>query len=177
MILKKAAPENLDKDVLKEMGMRLNQGPDSSGEIYKRVSDQHQLNVMVYWFPMFKTLFKLVQIGLTIKKRANLLRKKVANDEKKRTIAMDVATEDTIAKDLGFCDTISAEAERMRNGELSTIARKKAQIESKYNALNTDDDVFFQEYFRMWGTLLSYTLNQERRGFIYLLWKSYQQAA
>ena len=149
LLLKKAAPENLDKDVLKEMGMRLNQGPDSSGEIYKRISDQHQLKVMVFWFPMFKTLFKLVQIGLTIKKRANLLRKKVANDEKKRTIAMDVATEDTIAKDLGFCETISAEVERMRNGELSTIARKKAQIESKYNALNTDDDVFFQEYFRM----------------------------
>lgn len=126
MILKKAAPETLDKDVLKEMGMRLNQGPDSTGEIYKRVSDQHQLNVMVYWFPMFKTLFKMVQIGLTLKKRANLLRKKDANEEKKRVIAMDVAAEDVIVKDLGFCDTISAEAERMRNGELSTIARKKA---------------------------------------------------
>lgn len=74
--IRKCKPQNLDKDDLKKMAAEINQDAEGKqGSIARQIVQTDEPAKYTEFFAHFKVLFKLVQIGLSMK-RVNQIKKK-----------------------------------------------------------------------------------------------------
>lgn len=74
-------------------------------------------------------LFKLVQSGLTLKKKLNLARQQLSYDKQIEEIKVKVDTQKALIKNLDFHQRMTAEAERIQAGEYAAIANKQLRLQ------------------------------------------------
>ena len=75
--VRKCKPEILDKGDLQSMAERINiNSSGKAGDIAESITDHNQPQKYLHFFCHFKVLFKLVQIGLSVKKMVKLQKEK-----------------------------------------------------------------------------------------------------
>lgn len=127
--IKKADSSLIEKDTLKRMAGEINQ----DGTILSALMNPSNAAENVQFIPYFKVLFKLVQMGLTKKNKVNLERKQVTADKTLADLQVQIETQDAIIENLAFHETVSAEASRSRENDITNIETKSAQLSSKMN--------------------------------------------
>jgi hypothetical protein len=76
--IRKCKPETLDKNFLREIANKINTDTDGkSGAIATAITQVDEPTKYINFFCHFKVLFKLVQIGLSVKKQEKLEKEKV----------------------------------------------------------------------------------------------------
>ena len=76
--IRKCKPETLDKNFLREIANKINTDADGkSGAIATAITQVDEPTKYINFFCHFKVLFKLVQIGLSVKKQEKLEKEKV----------------------------------------------------------------------------------------------------
>lgn len=148
--VKKSDPSTLDKESIKKIADEVNQTMDGvQGTLLAAVSQPSTASEMVKFFPYFKILFKLCQIGLTMKNKVNLERKLVQHQNSLKDLEAKVATEQRIIENLDFHRRISAEADRTRNYEVVELENKERELRAKIDAgkIYNNPDQFYMKYF------------------------------
>ena len=139
-LIRKCKPEELDKDYLKGMAQEINvNDKNESGSIAKRIVQTDQPTMYLPLFCHFKVLFKLVQIGLSVKRVKNLQRKKDAADREKSDILTKIAEEKAILKELEFHKEMRKEAQRIKEQEIKFLVNKRAAVQARLDRLNQSD--------------------------------------
>ena len=119
------------------------------GKILESLMSTSAVQENVVYFPFFKVLFKLTQIGLTVRNR-NALQRGIEGTEK--TIAeAKISMEQTfdLMENLNFQESMMAEMERSRNEDMQVIVNKQNELQQKINnvAFVQDQQAFAQWYY------------------------------
>lgn len=146
--VKKCDPSKLDKAYLSELAGMVTMNSDGArGKILESLMSNSGVQENVVYFPFFKVLFKLTQIGLTMRNR-NALQRGIEGTEK--TIAeAKISMEQTfdLMENLNFQETMMAEMERSRNEDMQVIINKQNELQQKINAVAFAQD---QQAFAQW---------------------------
>jgi len=71
--IKDCTPTDRDRVWLQDMAKSVNMGgKGDKGDLLREVSEPANINDMVHFFPHFKVLFKLAQLGMTLTKQTSL---------------------------------------------------------------------------------------------------------
>lgn len=150
--LKKCDPSTLEKEFIKKIADEVNQSLDGvQGVLLAAVSQPSTASEMVKFFPYFKILFKICQIGLTMKNKTHIERKLEQAVKSMKDLEVKVATQQAIFENLDFHRRISAEADRTRNYEIVELENKERELIAKINAgkIYYNAAQFQKKYFGM----------------------------
>lgn len=148
--VKKCDPSKLDKAYLSQLAGEITMDNDGRrGKILESLMSSSGVQDNVVYFPFFKVLFKLNQIGLTVRNR-NALQRGIEGTEKtiaEAKISMDSTFE--LMENLNFQESMMAEMERSRNEDMQVIVNKQSELQQKINAIAfcQDQQAFAQWYY------------------------------
>lgn len=136
--IRKCKPELLDKDDLKRIALRINVDAEGQpGDVQKNMTQVDDPAKYVALFPHFKVLFKLVQMGLSKKRMANLQRKLDANDKEVAAVDRAIETETSVIENLRYHHMMAQEGQRLRDHEVNFLNGKKMSLEQRISDLQT----------------------------------------
>ena len=117
--IRRCKPESLDKDDLKDIAQKINQDAEGSQGVYaKNITQTNEPTKYLDFFCHFKVLFKLVQIGLSVKRLDNLEKKKDKISKDVQELKSKIQDEEQVAEQLGFHENIRKEAQRIFDQEI-----------------------------------------------------------
>lgn len=130
--VRKAKPELLDKDDLKRIAMAINLDEEGQpGRVQQKILSVDDPTKYIAFFCHFKVLFKLVQIGLSKKRQANLQRKLDANTKQLSDNDKQIDTEELAIENLSVHHLMAKEAQRLRTTEIQFLNGKKSSLEKR----------------------------------------------
>ena len=95
------------------------------GALLAAVSDSTQADAMLPFFSYFKVLYKLAQMGMTLKKKQSLQRKAETSKRELEELTISQTSAQRLVDNLSFHERMTAQAERIRQGELAALHNKK----------------------------------------------------
>lgn len=140
--VRKCNPAALEKEHISQIGYRVNRDQkDMEGDIVSAMMNANYVNELSPFYPYFKVLFKLVQSGLTLKKKMNLQRQQVNYDKQIEEIKVKIETQKALIKNLDFHKRMTQEAERIQAGEYEAIASKQLRLQQTYDQIASANHV------------------------------------
>jgi len=136
----------MDKEVVKAMAYRVNcDAEKEAGDIQKAMTDKLKAEENLIFYVHYKLLFKLVQMGISIRKMNGLQKGINATVERNKELDVKVTTWKTISDNLAFGTMLKSEADRMRNEEIATLQKKHDMLKEEIEKIESKD--FVQDYF------------------------------
>lgn len=123
--VRKAQPDLIDKDDLKAIALRINvDSAGQPGDIQREILQVDQPTKYILFFAHFKILFKLVQMGLSMKRMNNLTRKLDENNRNLAEVNKSISVQQEIIANLACSDAMLREANNIRTCDLELINNK-----------------------------------------------------
>ena len=123
-------PEALDKDDLKGIACLINQDAEGAqGKYAKNITQTDEPTKYLDFFCHFKVLFKLVQIGLSVKRLENLNKKKDKCALEIQELKAKIQDEESVAEQLKFHEGMRKEATRIRECEIRFLQQKRENVQ------------------------------------------------
>lgn len=130
--VKKCDPSFHEKPWIRDAAQTVNMDLEGvKGSILQAVTNAGNLQDMAPFFPYFKILYKLCQIGMTLKSKQSLVRKQQAAKKEMEDLKVQQETAQALVDNLSFHERITAEVARIRTGELAAIIQKEQMIYEK----------------------------------------------
>ena len=148
---KSCDPAAMEKSFIQDVAESVNMTQDGvKGSLLKSVSDSTAADAMLPFFPYFKVLYKLCQMGMTLKKKQSLQRKAETSKRELEELEISQVSAQRLVDNLGFHERMTAQANRIRSSELATMVAKKEQLEQKMRELMIyeNEQAFRQQYFQ-----------------------------
>ena len=124
--IKKCDPAKYDKQMLKELRNEVNNNSEGKpGAILALVLNPAVAEKMQHFYPYFKVLFRMVQIGLTSRRKTVLDMKQLTNDKQIEAINVDIAALQAQIDNLNFHERMTGEVARGQADELASLEHKK----------------------------------------------------
>ena len=119
------------------------------GKILKGISDAAESKNLIPFFPYFKVLFKLCQIGMTMKSKQSKQRREEEASKTMANLQVNVETQEALIENLAFRDLIEDEVKRSQDQELAALMNKRQQLEAQIRDLQAyeNKEAFLQDYF------------------------------
>lgn len=138
--LRKIKPENLDKDHLKRIAHKIKIDSDGQpGEVYNHLQKTENAARYLLFYSHFKILFKMVQIGLSVKRVKNIQRKLDKDNATATELANQLKDENAVLDELKVTEQMVEEAERMRAEEIRVLSEKRDQLTRRIQELSSKD--------------------------------------
>ena len=131
--IKKADASALEKSWIQKIAIDVNQGEDTKGRLLEAVMNPNVAEHMVPFIVLFKIVFKMAQIGMTLKTKQNLVRKQDTMKKEMDDAAVQIDTQLSYIENLSFSERIQGEANRIRNEDVYTLQMKKNTLETFIN--------------------------------------------
>ncbi len=148
---KSCDPAAMEKAFIQSVAESVNMSLDGvKGRLLILVSDSTTSEAMLPFFPYFKVLYKLCQMGMTLKKKQSLERKAENSKKEMDELNIEQVTAQAIVDNLAFHERMTAEAGRTRQEELAALMRKERALANKIQELQLykDEARFREQYFR-----------------------------
>lgn len=134
--IKKCDPSQMERQFIQSVAQQVNQrniageGKASieQGEILRAVSDANNATHMLPFFPYFKLLFKLCQLGMTLKKRQSLEMKQVSADVYIKDKKVSATTAESQVGNLSFHEKISEQVNRTMQQDIAALVSKQERL-------------------------------------------------
>ena len=144
--IRKVKPEKLDKELVKAMAHRVNQDSEAQpGDVQKHMTSKESCADNLIFFVHYKLLFKLTQMGISIRKMNGLTKGLKVTEDRNKQLQVKATTYQTISDNLAFGPMLKNEADRMRNDEIATLQTKHDMLKAEIEKITEKD--FVQEYF------------------------------
>jgi|Transcript_40596 hypothetical protein len=132
--IKECFPEDADKAWLQKMATSVNQpiGEGSvKGSLLKAVTEATTSSDMAPFFPYFKILYKLAQLGMTICKKTSLERQVAEKTKAMDDSQIEMEKQQAIVDNLSFYQRVQDEVNRASEEELYTLNFKSQDLRRK----------------------------------------------
>lgn len=143
--IRKCHPELLDKETITKIAESVNQADSQPGDTQKFMVQVERAKVNVHFYVHYKLLFKICQMGFTIRKKIGLEKKILGSTKRINEWQTEQETYEMIAENLEFGKKMAAEATRMREQEIAVLQTKFETLESAIADREGVD--FVAEYF------------------------------
>ena len=111
--MKGCDPAAMEKSWIQDIAESVNMKMDGEkGNLLKRVTNADNVNDMIIYFPYFKLLYKMCQLGMTLKKKQSLERKAENAKSETEQLQIKLTTAETISQNFDFHLRLSSEVER-----------------------------------------------------------------
>merc|ERR1712110_298283 len=118
------------------------------GDILERLSNPENATNNLPFFTYFKLLFKLAQIGMTLKKKQSLEMKQLDADQVIKDKEVEIISMRGLVSNLDFHQRISAQVQRTVDEDIAAIVSKQQRIYNEIQRAQTNvGENFKQEYF------------------------------
>ena len=149
--IKDCMPTDMDRNWLQNVASSVNQNTDGQkGSLLNSVSNPSTATEMVPFFPYFKILFKLAQLGMTITKQTSLERQVEKHTKALEDVTVDMEKQQAIVKNLEFYSVVEAEVQKAHNNEIEPLRIKSDELDRKIKSYSTqfeDRNACMQNYF------------------------------
>ena len=149
--IKDCMPTDMDRNWLQTLASSVNQNTDGQkGSLLNAVSNPSTAVDMVNFFPYFKILFKLAQLGMTITKRTSLERQVDKHSKALEDATVDMEKQKAVVANLEFYKQVEAEVNRANEQEIETLRVKSDVIQSRiqqYEHEYEDQQRCYTNYF------------------------------
>ena len=130
--VKKCDPSRMERQFIQTVANQVNQktveGKDGNviqqGEILQKISNSANANANLPFFPYFKLLFKMCQIGMTMKKKQALEMKQVTADQFIKDKEVAIISSRGLVSNLDFHQRITAQVQRTTEEDIAAIVSK-----------------------------------------------------
>lgn len=127
--IKKCDAAAHDKPWIRDQAQSVNMtSEDNKGELLRTVTNSASSANMHIFFPYFKVLFKLCQLGMMLKSKESLVRKQEAAAKEMKSLEVQIETQKTLIENLSFHERIAAEVEREKQGEIFAVMHKDQEL-------------------------------------------------
>ena len=150
MAIKKCDSAKHEKEWIRGVADSVNLNSDGiKGKLLAGISDAAESKNLIPFFPYFKVLFKLCQVGMTLKSKQSKQRREEEASKTMSNLQVNVETQEALIDNLAFRDLIENEVQRSQNQELAALVNKRMQLETQIASLQAyeNQDSFMQDYF------------------------------
>lgn len=133
--LRKADMRELEKGEIKKLADKVNCKDNVKGDILARITQDTNTLDNVPFFPFFKVLYKLCQIGMTLRTKRSFERKQHTIENEMADIQVEVDKHQAVYDSYNMHQRYTAEIERSQNDEIRKLQEALVQMESEVQNL------------------------------------------